>query len=774
MNGSLPRHPLILFLPYFLLGLIIGKFLPNLLSCFLTLGCLCLCLRFLWRQNVIIGVSILFLAAFWQAHYFAPPKGPWHIYTYVNKQLTFEGEVAQVKNGPNKTQIILQNIKPLNSSHILKGKLRLSIYNPLREFHLGDVLKIRANMSPIRSFGNPGQMDSASYWHSKGIWVQVYVSGKNVIWVTHKDISFPKKILELWRNKIRNFLFLSLHQPSLGVYQALLLGEKDNLLPQVKEAFTHTGTSHLLAVSGLHLGMVMGMFFGLFWFILSRFEWALLHFQLKKWIAFMALIPTLAYALLAHFSPATARSFIMLILFWWLYFSPRLKSTWFFLIFAGWVLLLFYPPLLFRLSFQFSFLALAGILVLTPHLYNFFTERLFKLQISSPFLKKIKHYLILALSTSTAAYITTLPLSLHYFSGISLISPFVNLLAIPMVGFLILPLGLLSIFWLPLSEGVAKLLLLLGQKALLFLISLLQQIIKIPAAFVYTPILNWMEVLTLYLILLSLLYSNFLKRRFSYLPHLILLGGICFFSLDFYMVKTQSELRISFYDIGRGNCILFEFPKGKKMFIGGGSRSPFDITKNIVAPALWSEKIMQIDYLVLPLARYNYVNGLSFMAHHFNPKQVWTVAEHLYFPKYWELFYFCRQKHIPLITPEHLPQVQSIDGVILRRISPKLDFLCVYGRHKFLFPFGKIRPSDLPQKVNVLLAPNYLLNTKAHFVVFSNKRIMQSKSGQFYRQSGAKILCPSLNGAIRFISNKINLKVKIFHPQTNRWKRQRF
>ena len=776
LKGSLLKHPLIFFLPFFLLGCILGKvftvtsfYLLNLLFA------LFLCFFSSLRQFSFV-LLVFCLAALWQTHFFHPPidEGKRNITYYLGQKLTLKAEVEQVNLTPEKEHLVLKNLvifTPLPQP--VKGKIRIIVYNPFCLYQIGDVLCFEVSLKPIRSFAHPGQVDTSTYWHGQGIWVQAYITGEKINLCGHKNPFFIKAWLEEYRNKIRIFLAQHLSQPSLGVYQTLLLGEKQLLFPQIRDEIRFTGTSHLLAISGLHLGMVMTIFFTLFWYLFSRSEWCLLRFQVKRLAAFFALIPTFFYACLVHLSPATSRAFLMLLLFWWLYFSRRLKNTWLFLAAAAWCLLLLHPPLLFRISFQLSFVALASILFLTPRLYQAITHQSLpsKRQIKNfSLFKKSYHYLFLTFIASLAAWLGTLPLVLHYFSGISLISPLINPLVIPLIGFFILPVGLLAIFCLPLFPSLSQSLLRCGEKAISFLLAGLHKVTSLPGVFIYTPLLNWAEVGCIYLLMLCFFL---LSKR--YLPHLAL-ATLCLFTfvLGYYFHKHH-KFSVTFYDVGQGSSIFLQFPEGKTILIGaGGSRhSLFDPGKSIVARALWAEKYLRLDWLIIPAPKPGYINGLPFIASHFHPKAILSISKTIYNSRYWELFYLCQQRHIPILTPDFLPQMQVIGNVILRRLGDGFNLECVYKGIKFLFLFQK--DSFIPYgKLHVLfighrkISLSFIQKIKPYYVVFSGSRRPPKWIIRYFQQIGSQIFFTYRDGMIRFVTEGNYLKVKTSRFQTNK------
>jgi competence protein ComEC len=233
-------------------------------------------------------------------------------------------------------------------------------------------------------------------------------------------------------------------------------------------------------------------------------------------------------------------------------------------------------------------------------------------------------YLKISLVVTAVAILGTAPFVALHFNRISLIGSLTNLFFVPWVGFLIVPLSLvaslLSFFIYPLAALLIQ--------ANDFMTMILLKAVALSASFPYasffvsTP--TAFEIILFYSLLLLAVHLRKGKRvRYLFLGCCIAL----ILNFAFWNTKQwfQKKLVMTFIDVGHGDSILVEFPKGKRMLMdGGGLREDrFDIGKNVIAPLLWKKKIRKIDLLVLTHPDPDHFKGLNFIASHFSIGQFW-------------------------------------------------------------------------------------------------------------------------------------------------------
>jgi competence protein ComEC len=431
-------------------------------------------------------------------------------------------------------------------------------------------------------------------------------------------------MIERMRNHIRNFLTKETHPLSSGILKALVLGERGDIPEEITEQFTVAGIAHLLAISGDHLGIVALLSFSLLLWILKRSKFLLLSTSVKKWAAGLTIPFILLYTFIAGGGISVIRATIMVITFFLSILFSRERNLLHTLALAAFLILLFSPPSLFDVSFQLSFLAVLSILYLVPRLFRWWKEKEILPSQETSWRQRLWAYLKISLVVTAVATLGTAPFVALHFNRISLIGFLTNLFFVPWVGFVIVPLSLvaslLSFFIYPL----AALLIQVNDFITMALLKAVALSASFPYAsfFVSTP--TAFEIILFYLLLLMAAHL----RKGKGVRYLFL--GCCialFLNFAFWNAREcfQKNLRITFIDVGQGDAILMEFPKGKRMLIdGGGLREDrFDIGKNVIAPFLWNKKIRKIDLLVLTHPDPDHLKGLNFIASHFSIGCFW-------------------------------------------------------------------------------------------------------------------------------------------------------
>lgn len=432
--------------------------------------------------NLIAGIIIGFTWAFWQS--FFTQNLPQHLFNqhllleakvieaHSSKQPITDRETHSAKQSSRQRQKLtlaiqkiyanpftksLQTRKPLYQTEWLSPKVQLSIYayaNQMPEIRSGETWLLAVKIKAPYASQNPYARDYESYLFQQGIQAKGYLpkysaeryQAINKLWqqfngqkltleepVRNEYSLFAFKLSKAsfwdWRSW-RSRLHAQWQQRFIGsefwrIYQALLLGERSQMTPEDWQLLQNTGTSHLMAISGLHLAIMAligaGLFRGIWWLGAYRIE----RVNLPTFSAVGALILATAYLMISGMAIPTQRAWIMVMVFLLFIFIRRKFQPWSALAIAAFLVLLFDSSAVLSAGFWLSFVAVALIFYSLPWLS------------ARP---RWQQMLIL----QTVLTIGLAPLLIWQFSQLPMLSFLANIVAIPIVSFLALPLLFVS------------------------------------------------------------------------------------------------------------------------------------------------------------------------------------------------------------------------------------------------------------------------------------------------------------------------------------------
>ncbi|MBN1277468.1 MAG: DNA internalization-related competence protein ComEC/Rec2 [Deltaproteobacteria bacterium] len=554
----------------------------------------------------------------------------------------------------------------------IKEKVSLTVYKNMPPVNPGDMICFSGRLKPFKNFNNPGRYDYESAMKMKGLSCSASVSdGSSIILPGRSSLGFPRDLIETLQRPIRDFLITSLSVQDSAVYRALILGERQGISRDQREMFNRTGLGHLLAVSGLHIGLIAWISFFVIKWLLLRSSRLALKTDIRKTAAFLTCIPVLAYSLTAGFHVSTQRALVMILAFLASMILGREKDAWSTLAMAGLIILLFDPFALFSISFQLSFTAVVGILWLTPVFLNLIFSRFESLNNGKTFFGRIIVYFIGLFAVTLSATVFLLPLITFYFHRVSCVTVPANILIMPVLGLWVLPLGLISAALIPVYAPAADVCLQTGTWGLHVMMKIIESFADLSWSSFWTVTPNLFEISVFYaLIFFMFFYRKWIwARRTVFLLVIVIIADIAFWT---WKVRFNNCLEITFLDVGQGNAALVAFPGGKKMLIDGGgfSYSSFDIGSMVVAPFLWHSKIMTIDYLVLSHPHSDHMNGLVFIAESFRPGEYWSNGDRVATPSFHELMNVIESKGIKKMLPEDLANGMLIGGACIEVLHP--------------------------------------------------------------------------------------------------------
>ncbi|MDO5675580.1 MAG: DNA internalization-related competence protein ComEC/Rec2 [bacterium] len=468
-----------------------------------------------------------------------------------------------------------------------------------------------------------GPADPALIQAAKGIDATLWLQSPDaLIILPEHEPTFSERLRfapEQFRQKTARFVREHLPPEPAGVYQALLIGSYQGLSEEQLELFKMSGTLHILAISGLHLSLIGGMAAAVFYWLLRRSTWILLHSHAPT-VALVLTAPVLfLYAALAGLNIPVLRALLSALLVLFAVALRRRRVHIHLLAGAALLVLALHPLALFTASFQLSFSAVAAIILLVPRL------PFFNLKAASSRRSKALALVVSLMLVSVAASIGTLPFMLYHFNRVSLIGPLMNLLIEPLLCLWALPLGLIAMLLLSVLPQVAALLLQMGSLSIKLSLFVLKVAAQIPYACLWTITPHPAEML-LFLLIVLLLLHNRPGRRYRRLAACCLsVALVLSFTNSLRLHRDSREARISFIDVGQGAATLVELPTGKRVLIdaGGYHLNGYDVGSRLIAPYLRQRRIWRLDAVLVSHADADHYSGMPFILRHFKPKKLY-------------------------------------------------------------------------------------------------------------------------------------------------------
>ncbi len=324
---------------------------------------------------------------------------------------------------PQKTQFEFE-VKTVEKKPV-RARVLLSCYDDCPHVSAGEVWRVTAKLKKPQNLGNPGGFDVVRSLRARHIeWIGTTRRG------TFEYLGEARGVKQQLI-KIREYFSVHLNQHAFqpktaAVLQALTLGLGGQINQDIWALFRRTGTTHLMVISGAHIGLVAGLTYGILRWFWSRLGVLPIKIPSQRIASIGALLIALIYSVLAGFGVPAERALIVCFFMLLRNLSSASFTVWQAFRYALLAVLLFEPHSVLMPGFYLSFIAVA-ILIVTNQLIS---------------VKGIRKMLLMQLS----CLVGLMPLTLFLFSYGSINGFFANLIAIPWVGFVIIPAGLMTVF----------------------------------------------------------------------------------------------------------------------------------------------------------------------------------------------------------------------------------------------------------------------------------------------------------------------------------------
>lgn len=553
-----------------------------------------------------------------------------------------EGVIAdrpRALNGGCRLQVLAERICRRDGYVPVTGSFLLSIGDGMTPWVTGDRVRLSTRLHEPRNNMLPGAFDYVRHLALQEIYTIGFVETQEDVILMRQKVAYPAAgFFDRIAARAGSFVDAAVPPTEAAVLRALLLGEQGEVPSDLADAYARSGVSHILSISGFHVGIIALVLFQVLWRTVSRVPLLLLHFNMRRFILLTTLPIVIFYLFLCGSAPATLRSVIMLCTFIIALALERETDSLDSLLLAAMLILLLRPASLYDISFQLSFLALWGLIVLTPYFMTPFSS------LQEGWRRKA---LLFVAASAAATAATAVPVAYH-FHQVSFTGLLANFLVVPLLGYGAVVLGFAALPLIPVMPVLADWLLI----AAAFLVWISNAAIGVFAGFPVTTFLQprWPAFALYFAFIVSF---TFFRGRPRAICSGVTLAVLCVSLVPFPGDRTNLEIR--FLSIGQGDAGLIRFPNSSTMLIDGGGRPSrgeaevrSDVGKRLLAPALRYLRVGRIDRLVLTHPHPDHLQGLLYIAENFPIGEFWEGDAGGEGQNYVELMRVLAEKGVPV------------------------------------------------------------------------------------------------------------------------------
>ena len=506
--------------------------------------------------------------------------------------------------------------------HPVKGSISVRVDETIAPFRAGDGIEVMGILRAPRPPGNPGEFDYQRLSRSNGQAGSLVVASRRLLTVTPAKRSHLYSAWLNWRDSLRRrargWLLSNLPDDDKGeraaLLSALLLGQREKELDGVSESFRRVGLAHLLAISGLHLGVMAG-------FVLLILRW---FSPQARWHGWLLIVVVIGYLILVEVRLPVLRAGIMTIMASLaLVTGSRLRVT--SLVSGSAILLLVWKPdQLFTPGFQLSFGVVLGIIHFSPIL----RERWFKKRnmMASSTAQMIGQWLRTTMAVTATAWMVATPITAYHFGVISPLAVPLSVVAVPLVAVL-LAIGYTKIVLTMILPSAAMLLgvpLTVGADSLL---STIAAIDALPGSAIHVPFPSawWTAAGLLWVCAFVNVRSSRTTKAALWTALGLIVGWLYWPVIS---PRASYALRIDMLAVGDGSCFVIR-SGGRTALFDAGSSTDLDAGRRSILPALRRLGVTSIDFIAVSHSNLDHYSAVLELVDEFGVGRVLVTPQML-------------------------------------------------------------------------------------------------------------------------------------------------
>ena len=543
------------------------------------------------------------------------------------KEISIQAQIVNVLDDKYK-------IKVLNKGY--KNTYLYLINHKNTTFEYGDRIDITGIYSEPKGSSNYKGFDYKKYL--KTVKICGIISNAKIKIVSKNNGNFllaqTKKISKLFNSKIEK---AKLTKDEKALLKCMIIGYNEDLTEEIVNDFSDSNMSHILAISGMHIGYIILVTSFLFNKVFGK------HFG-----KIVTSIFIIFFIILTNFSPSVLRAGITGIILILSNFVYKKYDNIEAICLSLLIILIYNPFLIQDIGLQLSFAGVLGIAFFSNNIKNWLKEYIEKVDIRATRKnKKFMKYIVKLLNTkifinieesliiSISCSIVISPIILITFNKINITNIFVSIIAVYLVG----PIIILGLIYLIFSLKPIEIILSFLLKTILIISKIGN---KIPLSQIYCITPSKLTIFIYYFFIFLIFYiikikleknKNFFQRRIFNIYYLVIyrikkyqkkiISIICIFLLvcNLY-IYIPKKLRIFFIDVGQGDSCLIVTPKNKSIIIDGGGSEYFNVGSKTLMPYLLDRKIATIDYILISHFDTDHVKGLLYIMKKMKVKNV--------------------------------------------------------------------------------------------------------------------------------------------------------